>query len=387
MKEISHTILSFLKTNYPRAIRHKPFSAKTNKLLSRLFSLFSAGEVLYREPTFITKEFLTTIHEVDSYVPEGIQKLIRQQNQQTTILFYIGTRKYTICMYHSDGASRKLIQQHIKRIFIWLYTASQFANSKCSQSLKINLYFTNAKKYLPDKQGSPIERNHANTAFTTSCKSETEINIFREEEWFKVFIHETFHCMGLDFSGMENNAPDELILKLFHLKSDVRLYETYCETWAETLNVMFISYLSSRSKNIDKMIEKTEQLLYYEKMFSLFQCAKVLDHFHLTYDDVIEKKNKALVNYKEKTQILSYYVIKSICLFYVNDYIEWCVDNNGETLNFNKTNKNVSSYVGFIQSHYVQNEFRTALNRFENNRGNSPPILENTLRMSLFEIL
>ena len=32
----------------------------------------------------------------------------------------------------------------------------------------------------------------------------SEIIIFRNEEWFKVFVHETFHLFGVDFSNMSN---------------------------------------------------------------------------------------------------------------------------------------------------------------------------------------
>jgi hypothetical protein len=70
------------------------------------------------------------------------------------------------------------------------------------------LYFTNYLKILPPANGSIIDQEHANTAFTTSCKTNTEINLFREEEWFKVLVHETFHCMGLDFSSEDPTAAN-----------------------------------------------------------------------------------------------------------------------------------------------------------------------------------
>jgi hypothetical protein len=256
--------------------------------------------------------------------------------------------------------------------------------------MTIKIYFTNAKKNLPNKQRLPIEQEHANTAFTTSCKKETEINIFREEEWFKVCIHETFHCMGLDFSEMNNSASDAMILKIFPLNADVRLYETYCETWAETINIMFISYLSSRNKSVNNMIEKTEAFLYYERLFSLFQCAKVIRHFHLSYNDIIEKTKRANENYKEKTQILSYYILKCVYMFYINEYVDWCIDNNGETLDFNKTDgsfeKTVASYVVFLEKHYKLPEYLNAMKQFNNNMVRKNIVIENTLRMSLFEI-
>jgi hypothetical protein len=326
----------------------------------------------------------------DNYIPEDIKKLINKQKYATYLSFSIEGRKYNIHMYHSYIECTSTINQHLKRIFMWLYMASRFSHSKCSQNMTIKIYFTNAKKNLPNKQRLPIDQEHANTAFTTSCKKETEINIFREEEWFKVCIHETFHCMGLDFSEMNNSASDAMILKIFPLKADVRLYETYCETWAETINIMFISFLSSRNKSVQNMIEKTEAFLYYERLFSLFQCAKVIRHFHLTYDDIIDKTKRANDNYKEKTQILSYYILKCIYLFYINEYVDWCIDNNGETLDFNKTDrlfeKTITSYVMFLEKHYKLPEYVNAIKLFNNIIVKKDNVIENTLRMSLFEI-
>lgn len=390
MKEISTIILSFLKTNYSKKIQHKPFSSKGRKFLTKLFLLLSEGEDFYKNAQIEKKSSIINQHNADSYIPEDIKKIIYKQKYATDISFSIEDRKYIIHMYHSYIESTSIINQHVKRIFMWLYMASRFSHSKCSQTMTIKIYFTNAKKNLPSKQRLPIEQEHANTAFTTSCKKETEINIFREEEWFKVCIHETFHCMGLDFSEMNNSASDAMILKIFPLNADVRLYETYCETWAETINIMFISYLSSRNKSINNMIEKTEAFLYYERLFSLFQCAKVIRHFHLSYDDIIEKTKRANTNYKEKTQILSYYILKCIYMFYINEYIDWCIDNNGETLDFNKKNsaygKTVLNYIMFLQTHYKLPEFLNAIKEFSNNMVRKNSLLENTLRMSLFEI-
>jgi hypothetical protein len=132
-------------------------------------------------------------------------------------------------------------------------------------------------------------------------------------------------------------------------------------------------------------LEKTETFLYYERLFSLFQCVKVIRHFHLTYDDIIEKTKRANENYKEKTQILSYYILKCVYMFYINEYVDWCIENNGETLYFNKKNgsfeKTVQSYVVFLEKHYKLPEYLNAMKQFNNNI-----VIENTLRMSLFEI-
>lgn len=382
MKQITFTILEHLKT-FPRIPNYK-LSVASSQFLNKLFSLFIEGNTAFNK-AIINKRVFTNIDETsDIYIPFEIREIIDNSKKiKTEFTFSIHGRNFSLSMYHFQTTSDLLLNKHITRIFIWLYVAIYFAPSKCSQTMRINIYFTNKTKILPESN-SPLKQNHANTAFTTACDINTEINIFREEEWFKVFVHETFHCLGLDFSEMNKTRSNALIFKLFPVKSDVRLFETYCETWAETINVMFISFFSTRNNNIEKMLQKTETMLYYERLFTLIQCTKVLRHFGLTYEG-IHAKSKQNENYKEETQILSYYILKSIYMFYHNDFIEWCLLNNGSTLNFKKTGENIEKYAGFIKDHYRNQEFLDAIKTIQ-----KLPIkktLSNTLRMTVFELV
>jgi hypothetical protein len=275
--------------------------------------------------------------------------------------------------------------------------------------MNIYLYFTDLLKMLPSS-GKPIKEIHANTAFTTFCKPTTEIHLFREEEWFKVLIHETFHSLGLDFSEFDHSDTNKQILSIFPVNSDVRIFETYCETWAELLNTMFIVFYSTdKSPDLEKLIKKTEGLLDQERMFSLFQCVKILDFYGLDYSDLYERTQAAhlrrLYRYKENTHVLSYYILKSIFIFFINDFVEWCVDHNNKSLlNFNKTpsilNKNMEEYCGFIKEHYNRNEYTALIKlidswyenlrdenlRYEKINFNNNNIIElKTLRMTILE--
>uniref|UniRef100_A0A6C0B276 Uncharacterized protein n=1 Tax=viral metagenome TaxID=1070528 RepID=A0A6C0B276_9ZZZZ len=382
MKQITYTILEHLKS-FPRIPNYK-LSHHSMTFLSKLFSLFIEGKKAFSK-TAINKTFNTNTNKnSDTYIPLEIRESIDKRKKiRTDYAFSIHGRNISVSMYHFQSTSNAILNKYINRIFIWLYTALHFAPMKCSQNMQINIYFTNKNKNLPIAR-SPLNQNHANTAFTTSCSANTEINIFREEEWFKVLIHETFHCLGLDFSEMDKTRSNQLILKLFPVKSDVRLFETYCETWAEITNVMFISFFSTRNNDIEKMLQKTEIMLYYERLFSLIQCTKVLRHFGLTYE-AIHTKSKQSENYKEETQILSYYILKSIYMFYHNDFIEWCLLNNGSTLNFKKTEENIEKYAEFIQQHYQKQEFLDTIQTIQD--FHIKKTISNTLRMTVFELV
>jgi hypothetical protein len=294
--------------------------------------------------------------------------------------------------------------EYIKKIYIWLSVAFLYAHRNCSQKLEIYLYLTDLEKKIP-KMREPISQMHANTAFTTSCNISTEINIYRKEEWFKVFIHETFHSLGLDFSAMHmhHEKIDKKVLNIFPVKSDVRLYETYCETWANLLNCMFYSFFSTRKndekENIPKIIKKTEKLLNYERIFSLFQMCKVLLNYRMTYHELynidIGSHEKRMKHYKEETNVLSYYILKCIYFYFIDDFVHWCyIYNRGYNINFNKDNNfivnNLDKYVSFIREHYLNNEFVENILIIEkwllsNGKMKKYQGIMNTMRMTVIE--
>ena len=132
--------------------------------------------------------------------------------------------------------------KYFDAIFMWLYILNQYSSKECAKSLVIYLYFTSLEKKLPQSKIYILDEININTAFTTTCPKDSEIVVFRKEEWFKVFIHETFHNFGLDFSDMNNNEVNNCILNIFKVDSDVNLYESYSEFWAEIINATFCSF-------------------------------------------------------------------------------------------------------------------------------------------------
>ena len=138
------------------------------------------------------------------------------------------------------------------------------------------------KKLLPDSSVTILGVNNANTAVTYSCYDPGEILIFRKEEWFKVFIHETFHSFGLDFSTMNTDKFNKKMKKLYPINSTFNISETYTETWAEIINCVFKSYYSVKPNDVSLFLTYSEFLLQIERIFSLYQCDKVLKYISLT---------------------------------------------------------------------------------------------------------
>lgn len=180
-----------------------------------------------------------------------------------------------------------------------------------------------------------------------------------KEEWFKVFIHETFHNLGLDFSDMNNNICTKKILTLFPVKSEVNLYESYTEFWARLMNVLFCSYFHTEN-NIDDFLRYSELLINFERIYAFFQMVKVLNFMDISYRQLYEKndhaENARKNLYRENTNVLSYYVITLILINNYQSFLSWCTTNNTSILQFKKTNANLDHFCDFIQKNYKSKE-------------------------------
>lgn len=257
----------------------------------------------------------------------------------------------------SDSDSNACFDKYVELMIVWLYMVNKYASKECSKEFTVFLYFTSLKKKLPTTNYEALGEEHVNTAFTTTCPVISEIVIFRKEEWFKVFIHETFHNFALDFSDMNNEACHRVIKTIFPVKSEINLFESYTEFWAEIMNVMFCSYHTLNDKNdIDEFLSNTEFFIQYERVFSFFQLIKVLDFMGITYKDLHSNNPTSHFLreklYREKTSVLSYYVIQLILLNNYQGFLSWCDKHNKNILQFNKHASSQASFCDFIEKNY-----------------------------------
>ena len=281
-----------------------------------------------------------------------------------------------------------VVRDFLKRAYIWLSVASHYASSQCSSEVDVYLYITPYKKVLPKPDEGAVSPIHINTALTTSCSPKTEIVLYRREEVFKVFIHESFHNLGLDFSGFPgaNDMAKQVVAGIFPVQSDMCIYESYCEMWAEIVNIVIVDVVSyPRRRCFETAWPAIVRGINVERRFTMFQVAKLLTHNNMNYMYLMTPSN----SYREKTEAFCYFVLKSIMLFYCDDFLAWCFRNNIQGgLLFNNTS--AKKYVDdLIVSHYKSTDYVEALNKtqehFVKNRERIPALIRNTMRMSIIE--
>jgi hypothetical protein len=297
----------------------------------------------------------------DDFPPQIRNHIDKYSMSSYTYSFNLFERDISIYFLSENVNPGRLIgiyNSYVEYMLVWLYIVNKYASKQCSPQLKIFIYHTNLLKTLPKTNIEVLDRIHVNTAFTRTCTKKSEIVVFRKEEWFKVFIHESIHNFGLDFSGMDITSCNNKILKLFPVITDVKLYESYTEFWARLMNALFCGYISMNDKaNISEFLSNTELFINFEYVYSIFQMVKVLNFMGLSYtmmyDNNVYSDKIRKTLYKENTPILSYYIITSILFSNYQDFLIWCDNNNKSLLQFKKTYANLDRFCNFISDKYT----------------------------------
>ena len=371
-----------------------------------------------------------------SSIPIKIKEYIYNDIALKYIVHYetlINKKKINIYFILPDSIKdikKSTFEKGCKLILQWIYIIQQYGSIKCSNTLSCYFYLTPFLKTLEEitednKKGKNINQQineyNVNSAFTYTCQKNGEIVIYREEEWFKVFIHETMHSFGLDFSNIGNNIDNITIKSIKSIfpglnsgtfPNGIRLYESYTEYYAELIHCIFCSVDKNNINNINN-INNTKQIekkiikhilknIDIERYFSVFQMVKILKKQGFTYNNLLfvdpykkllylTEKNISIPKWYETTAIFSYFIGKTILLFNYQYFIEWCKENNINILQFQYNRKTIINFYNFIEDMSQELTFLDAIQWAENILYNMNDIkykntrIYNTTRMSIMQ--
>jgi len=386
-KESHKLMLFFDKINCLMPLKQ---SKKTDTTLKKLYHELSDGFSYVKSlkkkygPTFykLKIEQITNVNQIPkptTFPPNAFPPEIRKHIDEyslslLTYTFRLYDRNISIIFLAEDSSPEHLIKtynNYVDNMLVWLYIVDSYSSKKCSAELKIFVYHTSLLKILPISNISILNENNINTAFTRTCPKDSEIIVFRKEEWFKAFMHETFHNFGLDFSDMNTEKCNSKILSIFRVNSKVNLFEAYTEFWARLMNTLFCSYINMKNKNdIDEFLSNAEMFINFERIFSFFQMVKVLNFMDMSYKNLYEKnvhsENIRKTMYKEDTNVLSYYIVTLILLNNYQDFLSWCETNNISLLQFRKTTMSLDNFCIFIEKKYKSKSMLDGISCAEN---------------------
>lgn len=329
------------------------------------------------------------------FLPESIKNNIELNTLiQTDYSTTLNNRIINFHFYAHDSSISKCLDIYVNYMLMWIYVLNTYGENSCSRQLDVFLFLTNSEKQLPNNNILILNKENVNTGYTSVCIPISEIVIYRKEEWFKVFIHETLHNFGFDFSSTRFSELHENISKLFPINSEFKLYEAYCEAWARIINVCLCSYSILNNKNdTNSFISYCDFFIQIERVFSLYQTNKILEYNGLTYDNLYKNDHISHMSrnnlYKEHTSVFSYYIITSIFLNDYTKFLKWCSNNNFGIIKFNKTPRTLNSFFNFIKSNYKSDTYIQTLKCIKtiNKKNNfDDVILKKSLRMTILEI-
>jgi len=311
-----------------------------------------------------------------SAFPEVVRKHIDETSSFCfSYTFSLFDREFKVKFIIEEANAELMIDiynDYFKKILVWFRFIHKYSSNNCSKTLIIYIYFTSLTKLLPESNIHILQENNINTAFTYTCRVNSEIVVFRKEEWLKVLMHETMHNFALDFSDMNYKEVDDKIVELFPVATRGNSFEAYTEFWAEIMNAVFCSYymMSGKEKHpYDEFVKNFEFFINFEKAFGIFQMVKTLHFMGLEYSDLYSSSEKSKMMrrtmYKEKSNVLSYYVVRVILLYNFQTFLKWCSKNNSLLIQFKKTSENMMLFFEFIKDNYKKKDLLMNISHME----------------------
>lgn len=386
----------------------KKTGIKVNKRTTNMKELFNDIQESYdyvNNTNLNVRKHVTKIHNItesysimtpDNFGSGFIDDYVRTKIMDSILFnvkysFRMYDRAYNIIFNICDVTNSDKCDTMFQMILQWLYIVNIYSPPKCSKKIDIYIFLCDVKKRMPKETIEVIGKPHVNSAYTYCCPSTNQIIVYRKEEWFKVFVHETMHSFGLDFCSSQNMSKVKDIMKpVFNINSEMNIYEAYCETWAVIINNAFLIF--NRMPHI-KYGEFSKQFRHHmstEIVFSLLQMNKILDHMGVEYNDLYTKTSTSNIKrhlYKEESEVFSYFIVKTIIMYHYNLFILWCENHNHSLLNFNTSDKNIIEFCKFVLSLYKKSGFLDNVEKMKSNMKSmhSGTFIMNTARMSVHD--
>lgn len=192
-----------------------------------------------------------------------------------------------------------------------------------NRTMSMTILLTKQKKQKC-KDVCVLGPKNVNSGVTFTSITSIDIVVFREEEVFKVLMHELIHGLALDF-GMENVTyvaqREAGLMKRWHVQHPLRLNESFTDTWACLLNICLFSRMYAILENKSDDVEVMQSTYDVEKKYILRKAGDVVHHMTRFY--------KKYGYYQENSHVISYYIVKAGNFHNMSDFLKHYFDGHG----------------------------------------------------------
>ncbi|MAV56261.1 MAG: hypothetical protein CMI79_01835 [Candidatus Pelagibacter sp.] len=367
------------------------YSKKDISLMTKLYNEISIGFVTARAIKSKGDMLKTIVSGSQMTIPSPsrfLSKTVRQdiidnQVKQYVYKYKLGYRNIKIVfgLLKSSMISDEELDHGAEKICSWLAVCAKYAKARCGQKQDVYIYMGNHKKRFPKSTVINIGPNNVNSGFSTICQNANEIIIYRQEEWFKVFLHETFHSFGFEPNEASERTLSDYLKEMLPIEPRVRVSEAYVETWARIINSSYASII--KSSDLNEYIALVRFSLLVESLFAVIQASRILTFMNLSYSDVIDKTSiTAKTMYKENTNVFAYYLLTAAFIIKPYLFLKWCSNYNSNWLEFNNSPYAINNFKDFVNKSLQNRDLIKIYNKTAN--------IENTqtigLRMSIVDV-
>ena len=258
------------------------------------------------------------VPQPSTFYPEGVVKFIqgRQRKALTREVMVSGLNVVIqIVTYDRRGNIQDRVGGCAGAILAAIYLVKQNSSPSRLNKLTVTLLLTPLTKQH-DGNG-PLTAENVNTGFCTLEKTAREITIYREEEWFKVLLHELMHALNCGPSRASEDRFRQMISRKWGVPA-VSLEEAYAEVWARVINCSFYTIIND---GIACGVDELESLIHREVLYGSSLYPEVLKVYGLGCP--LQKKVQRS-GPGSSTNSFSYYILGTALLKGSEDLVDYC---------------------------------------------------------------
>ena len=253
---------------------------------------------------------------------------------------------------YNDEISITNLDLIVEKMLLALQLIIAISKNDTRNGQHVTFFLTPFQKKLNSNNNIILGAKNVNSGFTYPYLKNGITFIYRKEEFFKVFIHESIHYYGIDkalHKEFNRNINYNKFLDLFNISNkeivNIGINEGLTEFWAFIIDVCIISY--NRSIKLANFIYEFERLYKLELLHIVFQLVKILNYNKLTYSQLLTKSSN---KYRENTHIFSYYIVKTLLVYNHEDLLK----SNIFDMNFsNKLNICLKNDINSINNLFI----------------------------------
>ena len=268
-----------------------------------------------------------------------IDKRVLQQDELTgkvsTHTFSYANSHIELTLYHTTSLPD--LETILQMTCFYVFLLNTFCK-KTKPHVNIVLTSFSSKKQFP-KSPQVLSPFHVNSAV---CFKDF-IFVYRQEEFFKTYLHELCHLYDVDFS--HNTEYDRIFAAKNKITSPkIALYESYNELITTLFAIgTYIMFKYRDAKEYSSFHKRYQTLRSKVSSYVLNTVAKIMINYNC----------KEYCGFKEGTHVFSYYVCKAAILDHYNDFMKWL----GVDIALQGNYDRIKSYIDKLDS-YLDTAFK-----------------------------